>query len=74
MVGSDEMAFSAANNRPPLCVTLRFSPGPDRRTYNAPSSNDVAIVYKGFEGAPLPQEYVFYPKPMDRLQNIPGEL
>ena len=70
----EEMQLAGAEDREPRNIGMRFSAGPDRRRYNAPTHNDVAAVFVGEDGVPNKQEFYVYPKSSDALHKICGPL
>ena len=70
----EEMQLAGAEDREPRNIGMRFSAGPDRRRYNAPTHNDVAAVFVGEDDIPNKQEFYVYPKSSDALHKIRGPL
>ena len=72
----EEMNAAEAQGRQPDSIRMIFRAGPDRRRYNAPTTDEVAAVFVGEDGAGVPgkQDFCIYPKARDALLDIPGRL
>ena len=69
-VEKDELSLAAQEGRDPHSIRMVFSSGPDRRRYNAPTNDDVAVVFD--DSVPGRQELCVYPKASDALCKIEG--
>nr|XP_047141320.1 uncharacterized protein LOC124816253 [Hydra vulgaris] len=62
-VEDEEMRQAALEGRPTSVVKMSLLEGRDRRRYNLPSHDEVAIVFVGDDGAPPPsREVVIHPR------------
>ncbi|XP_065680665.1 uncharacterized protein LOC101240834 [Hydra vulgaris] len=62
-IEDEEVRQAALEGRPTSIVKMSLLEGGDRRRYNLPSHEEVAIVFVGDDGAPPPsREVVIYPR------------
>ncbi|XP_065683238.1 uncharacterized protein LOC136096046 [Hydra vulgaris] len=72
-----EICQAAIEGRPISVVKMSLLEGSDRRRYNLPSHEEVAIVFVGNDGAPPPsREVVIYPRgqPLKTISSMSANL
>ena len=76
-VEDEEICRAALEGRSVSVVKRSLLEGQDRRRYNLPSHNEVAVVFVGEDGAPpAPREVVIYPRghPLKTTSSMPANL
>ncbi|XP_065661740.1 uncharacterized protein LOC136084776 [Hydra vulgaris] len=76
-VEDEEIRLAALEGRPTSVVRMSLLEGHDRRRYNLPSHEEVAIVFVGDDGAPpASREIVIYPRgqPLRTISSMSANL
>ena len=76
-VEDEEIRRAALEGRPPSVVKMSLLEGHNRRRYNLPSHEEVAVVFVGDDGAPLAnREIVIYPRvqPLRTISSVSANL
>nr|XP_047141146.1 uncharacterized protein LOC105850802 [Hydra vulgaris] len=76
-VEDEEMRQAALEGRPTSVVKMPLLEGRDRRRYNLPSHDEVAIVFVGDDGAPPPsREVVIHPRgqALEKISSMSANL
>ncbi|XP_057310488.1 uncharacterized protein LOC130648452 [Hydractinia symbiolongicarpus] len=76
-VEMEENQRAVRENRPASQVTMRMLAGGDRRRYNTPTQDEVAVVFVGEDGAPpTTRDIVIYPKdrPLTNLSTMSANV